>query len=80
MDGEGIVLGLLVFGPALVGLLALALGVWLVASYKGRDDLQGGAGTGGSQVWKLVIGGTCLVAALGIGGCYGVMFLGAGLR
>ena len=54
-------------------------GVWLVASYRGRDPAAGPQG-GGGQVWKLVLGGTCLIAALGIGGCYGILFFGAGFH
>ena len=75
MDGEELILGLLVFGPALIGLASAIVGIWLIASYRGRDP---GAGPpdGGGQVWKIVLGVTCLIAALGIGGCYGLMFLG----
>ncbi len=61
-------LALLVFGPAVLGLLALGGGIALLAS--GREGER-------HSVVRIAASVVLLVVALGIGGCYAVMFLGA---
>ncbi|MEM1414620.1 MAG: hypothetical protein AAGH15_06960 [Myxococcota bacterium] len=72
MDGEEWILGALFLGPLVMALVCLVVGILLIASH-GKKDEHGQRKT---DTWKLVIGGLMLVAALGVGGCYGMLFLG----
>ncbi|MEM7609452.1 MAG: hypothetical protein AAF411_29245 [Myxococcota bacterium] len=56
---------LLVFGPAVLGLIALVTGVLMLATKK--ED---------SSALRTIFGVIFIVVALGIGGCYGMMVLG----
>lgn len=57
----------LIFGPALLGLVALGGAIALLGGAK----REGSAGT-----IRLVAGVVLLILALGVGGCYGVMLFG----
>ena len=57
----------MIFGPALLGLVALGGAIALLA---------GGKGEGGASTLRLVAGIALLTLALGGGGCYGVMLFG----
>ncbi len=69
MDLKGAEAGLLVLvvAPALVGLGALAGGAFLLV----KRPMKGTA-----DVVVTVVGSLLLLVALGIGACYGVVFLG----
>ena len=66
MHGEEVFLGLLVFGPGVLGVLLLGAAVWLLAPRKDKE--RSGLATGCAVAM--------LLASLGIGACYGMMFLG----
>ncbi len=67
---ESLVIGMLVLGPALLGIGALFAAIYF---FRRRSP------TGKQEMWQHLIGGAFLVVALGVGACYGTLFLG-GLR
>lgn len=60
-------LWLLVVGPALVGITALVVGIVMLQKPQGAEV---------NTTARVVVASICLLLALGIGACYGVMFLG----
>ena len=62
---------LMLIGPAVLGLACLGVGIALFANSKTPE--------GKTQVVHVVFATIFILAALGIGSCYGVMFLGGGL-
>ncbi len=70
MHEEAWILSLLVFGPAVFALMLLLLAIFLLISgAKKREANEGG-------LVMTVAGVVLLTGCLGIGACYGVMFLG----
>ena len=63
-------MGLLVFGPAILGLTSLGLAIFLFARARGTESGDE------PSTWRFALGSVLLVVALGIGACYGVFFLG----
>jgi hypothetical protein len=64
---DSLAFGMLVFGPAVLGIGALVAAIYF---------FQRRSPTGKQEVWQHLIGGAFLVVALGIGACYGLMILG----
>lgn len=62
---------LLLFGPAILALVAIGVGVIL---------MQAPDATKVNTRARMLFGVLCLLLALGIGTCYGWVFLGGGLR
>lgn len=62
-------IALLVFGPAVVGVVCLGLAIALFVGGNGETV------TRGSRIALHVFAAVFLVAALGIGACYGVMVM-----
>jgi hypothetical protein len=58
---------LLIFGPAVLGLVVLVVGIVMLQRPKDASV---------NTTARVVIGTICLLAALGIGACYGLLFLG----
>jgi hypothetical protein len=65
MDSIGFML--LIFGPALIGLTALVVGIVMLQKPKDAEV---------NSTARAVIGAICLLIALGVGACYGIMLLG----
>jgi hypothetical protein len=61
-------IGLMIFGPALVGMVCLGVGIALFANSKTPE--------GTTKIVHVVLAVIFLLAALGIGSCYGVVFYG----
>ena len=68
--GNDYVIYLLVFGPALLGVVALIFGLSLLRRAQDNDD-----GERSTQTLTSIGAVLCLLLALGIGGCYAVMYL-----
>ena len=68
MHGEELGLALLIFGPAVLGLILFGLALFLLVPRKEKER----------STIATVFGVLLLLGALGIGACYGLMFFGAG--
>jgi hypothetical protein len=66
--GENAGIMLLMLGPAAVGVACLGVAIALFSNAKGPD--------GATRTIYVVFAVIFLIAALGIGSCYGMMFLG----
>jgi len=66
MQGEGLGLALLIFGPAVLGVILLGLAIFLLVPRRDKER----------STVAVVFGVLLLLGALGIGACYGLMFLG----
>ncbi len=66
MQGEGLGLALLIFGPAVLGVILLGLAIFLLVPRRDRER----------STVAVVFGVLLLLGALGIGACYGLMFFG----
>ncbi|MBO6939698.1 MAG: hypothetical protein JJ863_32305 [Deltaproteobacteria bacterium] len=66
MEGEGLGLALLIFGPAVLGVILLGLSIFLLVPRRDRER----------STIATVFGVILLLGALGIGACYGMMFVG----
>lgn len=67
MEGEYVGLTLLVFGPAAIGILLFGGAIWMLSPRKGKDR----------STLVTVLAVLMLIGSLGIGACYGLMFVGA---
>lgn len=57
-------------GPAVLGLVAIMLAVIL---------LRKPAGASANTTARQIVGALCVLLALGIGGCYGLLLMGGGI-
>jgi hypothetical protein len=64
---DGISLAFLILGPAVVGVIALVVGIRVLSKPK-----RGTANTNAQNIFGVL----CLLVALGIGACYGLMLVG----
>ena len=67
MHGEDYGLAVLIFGPAVIGLPLLGSAIYLLVPRAGKDR----------STLATVFGVIFAIGALGIGACYGMVFLGA---
>jgi len=64
---DGLMLGLMIAAPAVIGLSSLILAILLFGT-AGKQDAY--------RMVKLVLGVVLMTVALGIGACYGIAFFG----
>lgn len=68
---DGVFLGVLIFGPAVLGIVSLVFAIKLLQRPKEQPT---------HTTARTVFGVLALLAALGIGACYALMFVGGGIR
>ncbi len=67
MNQESLLIGLMMFGPLAVALVAFISALTLFGTAREGDKFR---------VVKLVVAGALMVVTLGIGACYGLVFFG----